>query len=116
MELVETILVYKFPNYSRQEIAAMLGMSDLSAELKQTRVYQEALEEGREQGREEGREEGSQQATRSLILRQLERRFGPLPERSQIGQLSLPQLERLAEVLLDFQTKTDLENWLNQIT
>lgn len=28
------------------------------SELKQTKVYQEALEEGREAGREEGREEG----------------------------------------------------------
>ena len=36
------------------EIEAMLGIS----ELKQTRVYQEALEEGRQEGRREGRIEG----------------------------------------------------------
>lgn len=37
LELIETILVYKFPKMSRKEIEAMFGLSDL----KQTRVYQE---------------------------------------------------------------------------
>lgn len=54
LELIETICVYKFPELNRQEIESMLGLS----ELKQTKVYQEALEEGREAGREEGRLEG----------------------------------------------------------
>lgn len=49
LELITTVFVYKFPNLTRQEIEAMLSIS----ELKQTRVYQEALEEGREEGREE---------------------------------------------------------------
>ena len=38
--------MYKFPNLSRQEVEQMLGLS----ELKQTRVYQEALAEGRQEG------------------------------------------------------------------
>jgi predicted transposase YdaD len=42
LELIETVLVYKFPKLSRQEIEAMFTYSDL----KQTRVYQEAKEEG----------------------------------------------------------------------
>lgn len=42
IELIETIVVYKFPYLSRQEIEEMLGLS----ELKQTKVYQEALSEG----------------------------------------------------------------------
>ncbi|PLZ86477.1 hypothetical protein CEN45_08230 [Fischerella thermalis CCMEE 5198] len=44
---IETILVYKFPQMSRQEIEAMFGLS----ELKQTRVYQEALEEGEQKAK-----------------------------------------------------------------
>lgn len=44
LELIETILVYKLPNISREEIEAMFGLS----ELKQTRVYQEAEEEGKQ--------------------------------------------------------------------
>jgi predicted transposase/invertase (TIGR01784 family) len=47
IELVETVFVYKFPNLSREEIEAMLGLN----ELKQTRVYQEAFAEGREEGK-----------------------------------------------------------------
>ncbi len=46
LQLIETIIFYKLPSMSREEIAAMFGLS----ELKQTRVYQEALEEGRQEG------------------------------------------------------------------
>jgi predicted transposase/invertase (TIGR01784 family) len=50
LELIKTILVYKLPRVSRQEIEALFSLGDI----KQTRVYQEALEECREEGREEG--------------------------------------------------------------
>lgn len=98
MELIETIVVYKFPQLSREEIESMLGLS----ELKQTKVYQEALDEGRQ-------EEGQ-----SLILRLLTRRIGDVaPElRSQIRALSLVQIEALGEALLDFKQPADLVNWL----
>ncbi|MFB2968919.1 Rpn family recombination-promoting nuclease/putative transposase [Aerosakkonema sp. BLCC-F183] len=42
LQLIETIIVYKLPSKSREEIEAMFGLS----ELKQTRVYQEAFQEG----------------------------------------------------------------------
>ncbi|BAZ32479.1 hypothetical protein NIES4074_49850 [Cylindrospermum sp. NIES-4074] len=42
LQLIETILFYKFPTMSRQEVETMFGLS----EFKQTRVYQETLEEG----------------------------------------------------------------------
>ncbi|MBM0744739.1 Rpn family recombination-promoting nuclease/putative transposase (plasmid) [Phormidium sp. CLA17] len=44
MEMLTTIMVYKFTNLSRQEIETMLGIS-----LQQTRVYQEAKEEALQQ-------------------------------------------------------------------
>ena len=50
LQLIETILVYKLPKLSRQEIETMFSLSDL----RQTKVYQEALEEGRQEGRQEG--------------------------------------------------------------
>jgi len=98
IELVETIVVYTFPRLSREEIAAMLGLS----ELRETRVYQE--------GREEGREEEA----RSLISRQLTRKLGPLPDslQAQVNALSLEQLEALGEALFDFAEASDLETWL----
>ncbi|BAZ40617.1 hypothetical protein NIES4101_65780 [Calothrix sp. NIES-4101] len=51
LELIETIIVYKFPQKSREEIEQMFGFS----ELKQTKVYQEAKQEGRTEGKLEGK-------------------------------------------------------------
>ncbi len=47
IDLLETIIVYKLPRKSREEIEAMFGLS----ELKQTKVYQEALEEGEQKAK-----------------------------------------------------------------
>ena len=101
MELIETTMVYKFPQLTRQEIIQML---ELATDSKQTRVYQEGLEDGRRQGE------------RALILRLLARKFNQInPQvRSQIELLSLEQLEMLAEVLLDFSSLQDLTNWLEE--
>ena len=61
------------------------------------------------QGLQEGLQEG-----RSLILRQLTRKFGQLSPQicDQIELLSLEQLEALSEVLLDFSSLADLTRWL----
>jgi len=63
IELIETIIVYKFPHLSRQEVEEMLGLS----ELKQTRVYQEALSEGRQEGCQEGERRIQFQAVPQLL-------------------------------------------------
>ncbi|MEM1280478.1 MAG: DUF4351 domain-containing protein [Cyanobacteria bacterium P01_H01_bin.152] len=71
------LVVYTSPRLSREEIAGMLGLS----ELRETRVYQE------------GREEEA----RLLISRQLTRKLGSLPDslQAQVKGLSLEQLEAL---------------------
>jgi predicted transposase/invertase (TIGR01784 family) len=46
LELIQTIVVYKFPQKSRQELETMLGLGDL----KQTKFYQEAEQEGEQKG------------------------------------------------------------------
>ncbi|WP_341272075.1 DUF4351 domain-containing protein [Cylindrospermopsis raciborskii] len=50
----------------------------------------------------------------AMVIRQLTRRLGELSEQrlGQIRQLSVPQLEALAESLLDFRDISDLEAWL----
>ena len=53
-ELIETIIIYKFPKLSCEEIEAMLNLQ----EIKQTRVYQDAKEEGKLEGIEQGIERG----------------------------------------------------------
>ncbi|MDF5726373.1 MAG: Rpn family recombination-promoting nuclease/putative transposase [Rhizonema sp. PD37] len=42
LEFIETIVVYKFPNLSREEVEAMLDLNIIRG----TKVYQEAFEEG----------------------------------------------------------------------
>lgn len=101
IEIITTTMVYRFERLSRREVEAMLDIS-----IKQTRVYREIKEEGREEGREE--------ATANLIIRQLTKRFGSLPQEvlSTISDLPLPILEEMSEALLDFTELADLHNWL----
>jgi len=126
LDLIKTIVMYKFERLSREEIEAMLGLADL----KQTRVYQEALEEGLEkglergllqglergleqglergleQGLERGLERGLQEGLRrdrqELVKPLLERLFGDLDESLQGAIVSLSELspDRFVSVLL----------------
>ena len=102
IELIETIIVYKFPKLNREEIAQMLGLS----ELKQTRVYQDAYQEGRQEGRQEGE--------CHLVLRLLTRHIESIPPEieTQIQALSISQLEALGDTLLDIESISDLQAWL----
>ena len=92
--------------------------------LRESPWYQEILKEGLEkgekqglqQGMQQGLQQGMQQGELSLILRLLTRRFGSLDNslREQISQLSIFQLEALAESLLDFSSLADLLSWLGK--
>jgi predicted transposase/invertase (TIGR01784 family) len=96
MEMVTTILLYKFTRLSRAEVEAMI---DTNITFKEIRAVQEIMAE----------------TAAHLVLRQLARRLRQeLPDvvRSQITSLSLPQLENLSEALLDFNTLDDLLVWL----
>ena len=83
--------------------------------MRESVIYQEILLEGEQRG---------EQRERSLILRQLTRRVGELPQEvlERIETLSLEQLESLKEALLDFQAiaqgtmakpNADLEAWFS---
>ena len=65
---------------------------------------------------EQGMARGAKQEAQSIILRQLTRRVGELPDpvRSQIDALSINQLESLGEALLDFSNLSDLAAWLTE--
>ena len=51
LELVKTIILYKFQDLEPEEVIEMLGMEDF----KKSRLYQGIKREGREEGREEGK-------------------------------------------------------------
>ncbi|KZL49030.1 hypothetical protein A2T98_14850 [Nodularia spumigena CENA596] len=97
IDLVTTIIFYKFTNLSREEISTMLGLN-----LEEPRAIREAKVEGRVEGE------------RTIVVRQLNRRLGNIPDAllSQIQGLSMEQLEALADALLDFSSVDDLSGWL----
>nr|WP_306799187.1 DUF4351 domain-containing protein [Alcanivorax quisquiliarum] len=63
----------------------------------------EGRQEGRREGRQEGRREGRQEGEFSLLLRQLTRRFGPLPDAdiARLKRAGLDELELWADRVLD---------------
>ncbi len=99
LNFIETVLVYKLPHLSRDEIRAMLG---LDTPLKQTRFYQDIAEEERQQGKLEGKLEGEA----AVLQRQLTKRFSPLTEQTQqrLKSATLEQLELWADRILDAPT------------
>ena len=128
LDLIETIVLYKLPLISRQELARMFSLSDL----KRTRYYQEVRQEVREELQQEVREELQQEVRQEvreelqqevrqqealeLIRRLLLRRIGTVNPQLQerIEQLSVNQLEDLAEALLDFSNEANLAAWLHE--
>ncbi|WP_353930025.1 DUF2887 domain-containing protein [Okeanomitos corallinicola TIOX110] len=98
IDLLETVLLSKFSQLTRQEIEVMFLVNDI----KQTKVYQEAKQE---------------EAT-NLLLRQLSKRFGKLTDSyiQTISNLTIEQLEDLGEALLDFGNINDLDEWLKSQT
>jgi predicted transposase/invertase (TIGR01784 family) len=104
MNMVITIMSYKFGSLSREEVEAMLDIT-----FQETRVYREL--------REEVTEGAKTEEALKLVLRQLTRRLKQeLSEemRSQITALPLSQLEELGEALVDFEQLNDLTTWLEQ--
>ena len=90
----------------------MFGFNDIN--LKETRFYQQAFDEGAAAGRDvgrqegilEGRQEGRAEGEATLLLRQLTRRFGPLPE--SVREADADTLLAWGERLLDARTVEDL--------
>jgi Domain of unknown function (DUF4351) len=99
--------------FEAQEEELLMALSQAYLEWEQ-----QTEQRGRQSGIQEGKQIGIQEGLeheKSLILRQLTRRIGPLApdQQTQIRNLSLLQLEELGEALLDFSQASDLEAWLN---
>ena len=123
IELITTILAYRFERLSRVEVEAMLNIT-----FEETRLYQDikqeareqGLQEGRQEGLQEGRQEGLQEGRReeaaNLVMRLVTKRFGEVPEALglRISGLSLSALEELGEALLDFTGMEGLQVWLEE--
>ena len=82
----------------------MLGITGI--DLKQTQFYKDVFAEGERLGEQRGEQRGRQQEAASLLLRQLTRRFGPLPDwaEQRLQSAPLSELESWAERVLDAPT------------
>jgi predicted transposase YdaD len=98
-----------FDLIQQEEQQLMVQLSQAYLEWEQ-RTRQQGIEQGIQQGIERGIERGE----RAIVLRQLTRKIGILPETiaAQVENLSILQLENLGEALLYFGTLADLEVWL----
>jgi predicted transposase/invertase (TIGR01784 family) len=110
IEMVTTIMVYKFTQLTRTEVDAMLGVT-----LQETRVYQEAKAEGKVEGKVEGKLEGKAQGKLEMLLMLFNHNFGPLTDDliEQIEVLPIEQLESLCTASFNFQNLSDLTVWFN---
>uniref|UniRef100_UPI0026182072 DUF4351 domain-containing protein n=1 Tax=uncultured Thermosynechococcus sp. TaxID=436945 RepID=UPI0026182072 len=77
---------------------------------------EEGLQQGLQEGLQQGLQRGLQQGEAAVVLRQLRRRFGSLPNEleERIRQLSPERIEALAEALLDFTDLGELVSWLGR--
>ena len=102
------ILLARFTTRPIPEICAMGGIT--LEDFTQSVAYREIFGLGEARGLEQGLKTGELE----LTMRLLQRRCGGLTpsQEARIRALPLPQLEALAEALLDFQAAADLETWL----
>ena len=103
---VQTILLERLPLLTREDLMEIATIP--AKDLRHTRVAQEWIEEGRL--------EGAAQGDAKVMLRQLNRRCGPLADvtTARIQALPLKQLETLADALLDLRGPADLAAWLEE--
>jgi predicted transposase YdaD len=106
------ILLARFTSRPIPEICAMGGIT--LEDFTESVAYREIFGLGEQRGREQGLEQGLKTGELEITLRQLRRRCGGLTpsQEARIRALPLPQLEALAEALLDFKGADDMEAWL----
>jgi len=88
VELVEELLMRRFPKLNREEIRAMFQLEDL----RKTRVWQEALEEGLEQGLERGRTLEKKTLVRKCLAKGMRAK-----EIAALLEISVPEVRRFAK-------------------
>ncbi len=95
IQFIETVILYQFPHWSREEMKKMLTVSDF----RQTRVFQEALEEGMEKGLEKGLEKGRDEAIEKLARAGLLDLNRPIAEIVKATGLTPTQIRKLKKKL-----------------
>ena len=94
VDLIETILIYKLPNISTEDIKAMLAINEVR--LQDTRFYQEVAQISRAE----------------ILIRQLTKRFGTLSANNltRLQSANIEQLDSWAEKIFDANSLEELFN------
>jgi hypothetical protein len=109
--------------YRQLEQNQGLKVRQMVSKLSSVMINEKALDRfnpfvliGERRGIRRGVRQGRQSEGTALVLRQLRRRLGPLPEtrRRAVEKLSLHKIEALGEALLDFDSPDDLSRWLQK--
>ena len=102
MKLLLTYLAKAVPNMTQETLMRVGQMAGMDPELVEGSLAWRWLEEGREEGREEG--------ARRLVLRLLNKRFGPLPDWAQerVTASSIDALDELFEKTLEASSLDDV--------
>lgn len=87
--LIETVIVYKLPRLSREEVQAMLKIHDI----RESRFYQDAKEDGVKEGMEKGMEKGIAMIVAKLAAKKM--------SAAEIASLLEMDVERVQKALAD---------------
>jgi predicted transposase YdaD len=104
LDVVEAILVSKFPEAGLEGVRKMLGIQ--TENLSHTQFYKDVLKIGEERGKQQGEAK--------IVLRQLTYRFGQIDANieAQVRALTTEKLEALSQALLEFQNISEFQAWL----
>jgi predicted transposase/invertase (TIGR01784 family) len=112
MQLLE---VARITNFSQTEMAAYENSLKYYRDMNS--VIATAREEGIAKGIAQVKAQGVQAGKRSLLLKQLSRKLGAIPDEVKmlLHQLAPELLDVLSEALFDLESLEDLHNWLRNI-
>ncbi len=116
LNVVEAIVVSKFPEVGLEGVRTMLGIQ--TENLSHTQFYQDVLKIGEELGEQRGiqlgEQRGMQRGEANIILRLLAYRFGKIDTATEekTRALTTKKLEALSEALLEFQDISEFQAWL----
>lgn len=89
LQLIETILLYKLPTITKEELEEMFSLS----ELRNTRYFQDVFQEGKEEGKKEGVRIGKLKAVPPMLAAGL-----TIEQIAQALELSIEEVQQAAQV------------------
>ncbi len=112
LELLEYVILQRFPKMSSKELRAMLRLIPL----EETVAGQELIQEGKQLGLREGKQLGLQEGNLSLLSRQIIKHFGITPEHvmNVLHGLHGEDFLELGEYVLECETFVQIEEWVRQ--